>query len=185
MNDAIALLMPMEADAVLEKVNERLAVGGLSITRGDALMLMRRRLETLAELERVEFGTPSIVTVAEAVASSPCIAQENVAESLAKLQDAFYEVRDELSVRVSDVQIAQALRRCLDEWGDAADVASILPKEVLAYCDESVREQERAGSEYVISDDQGKAYVFDPSEWEYDECAPGWDGEGWADDWSD
>lgn len=185
MNNTIAMLMPMGADAVLAKVNERLAVGGLSITRGDALMLAQRRSETLAELERIEFGTPAIVAVAEAVASSPCMTQNNVADSLAKLQDAFYEARDGLSINVSDAQIALALRRCLDEWGDADDVASMHPDELLAFCDECVQEQERAGSEYVISDDEGRVYAFDPAESEYDEYAAGWDGEGWADEWND
>ena len=142
--------MPVGVDAVVSQVNERLAVGGLSITREDALMLAQRRLETLAEIERVEFGVPAIVAVAEAVADSPCIAQGNVVDSLAKLQDAFYAARDGLSVSVSDAQVAQALRCCLDEWGDAADVGSMLPGEVLAYCDECVREQEQARSEYVM-----------------------------------
>ena len=185
MNDMVSLLMPVGVDAVVSQVNERLAIGGLSITREDALMLAQRRLETLAEIERVEFGVPAIVAVAEAVADSPCIAQGNVVDSLAKLQDAFYAARDGLSVSVSDAQVAQALRRCLDEWGDVDDVGSMLPGEVLAYCDECVREQEQARSEYVIFDDEGRMYSFDPSEWGYDEYADGWDGEGWADDWSD
>lgn len=39
--------------------------------------------------------------------------------------------------------------------------------------------------EYLIVDDEGRPYAFDPAEWDYDEHADGWDGEGWADDWDD
>lgn len=39
--------------------------------------------------------------------------------------------------------------------------------------------------EYRIVDDEGRIYAFDPTEWDYDEQANGWDGERWADDCND
>ncbi len=173
-------------ETTLAEVNRRLEAGGLSITREDARALAEARAGALAEAERVEFGTPAIVGVAEAVAGSPCLSQPNVAEALAELQSAFYAVRDELSADVSDEEIAEALRGCLDAWGDAATVASMPVEEIMRFSPEYVRMSEAEDREaYTIVDDEGRSYAFDPAEWDYDEYADGWDGEGWADDWDD
>lgn len=175
-----------KADTTLDEVNRRLAIGNLSISREDARMLSKRRAEALAEVERVEFGTPAIVGIAEAVAMSPHLTQSDVARDLAKLQDAFYAIRDELPAYVPDAEIIEALRGCLDEWGDAATVASLPAEEVMKFSSEYVRATETEASEtYRIADDEGHAYVFDPADWDYDELADGWNGEGWTDDWDD
>lgn len=175
-----------QRQSLLGEVNERLAAGGLSISREDALMLARRRGEALAEAGRVEFGTPAIVAIAEAVSSSPCLSLDDIADGLAELQDAFYVIRDELPADVPDAEIADALRGCLDAWGDAAEVASLPTEEVMRFSDEYVRmaESEENGG-YRIVDDEGRAYAFDPADWGYDEQADGWDGERWADGWDD
>ncbi len=174
------------AQATLAAMNRLLAVGGLSISREDARMLAARRAEALAEAERVEFGTPAIVAIVEAVATSPCLLQSNVADTLAELQEAFYVIRSELSVDVPDAEIVEALRGCLDEWGDAAMVASMPTEEVMSFAAEYARAAQSEGLEaYRIVDDEGRAYAFDPIEWDYNERVDGWDGERWADDWDD
>lgn len=182
----LSLQSKPEADAMLSEVNGRLSVGNLSITPEDARMLSKRRAEALAEAERVEFGTPAIVSIAEAVATSPHLSRSNTAHNLAKLQDAFYAIRDELPAYVPDAEITEALRGCLDEWGDAATVASLPTEEVMHFSREYVRASETEASEaYRIADDEGHAYVFDPADWDYDELADGWSGERWTDDWDD
>jgi len=174
------------AGEMLAEVNGRLAASGLSITREDAQMLVERRAEALAEAERVEFGIPAIVEVAAAIADSPCLAQQDVAESLAELQDSFYAIRDELSVDVPDAEIADALRNCLDAWGDAAEVASMPAEEVMRFSAEYMRAAEAGdGGEYRIVDDEGRAYTFDSAEWDFDEYVDGWDGARWSDGWGD
>ena len=70
---------------MLAAVNEHLAVAGLSITREDALMLAERRVESLAETERIEFGPPAVAAIAKAIASSPFLMQDNLADTLASL----------------------------------------------------------------------------------------------------
>lgn len=173
-------------DRTLAAINERLAKSGVSLTREDALMLAARRTQSLADLERVEFGTPAVVTIAEAVAGSPRLTQSDAAETLAHLQDAFYSIREELPAEVPDEEIAEALRACLDELGDPDEVAAMPSDEVIAHSEEYMQalDAERE-EEYRIVDDEGHSYTFDPSEWDYDETAPGWDGERWADDWDD
>ena len=67
---------------MLAAVNEHLAVAGFSITREEALMLAERRVESLAETERVEFGPPAIEAIAEAGASSPFLMREDAAHEI-------------------------------------------------------------------------------------------------------
>ena len=173
-------------DSMLAAINERLSVAGLSISEEDASMLVGQRAELLAEAERVEFGTPALLAIAEAVASSPCLTPENAADTLARLQRIFYELREELPVDVPDSEIVEALRGCLDELGDTNDVSKTPTDELMAYsADYLLALDAENAAEYRIVDDAGHAYVFDSSEWDYDEMAPGWDGEGWADDWDD
>ena len=149
-------------------------------------MLAQRRMESLTTVERVEFGTPATVAIAEAIEGSPCLTQNNVAATLACLQDVFYELRDELPIDVPDAEIIEVLRGCFDELGDAAEVAAMPAEELMAYSEEYLRAQnEERWTEYRIVDDEGHAYSYDPAEWDYDETAPGWDGESWADDWDD
>lgn len=176
--------------SVLAAVNDALAAGGVTITREDALTLAELRTERLIETERVEFGTPAVVTIAEAIADSPYLSRVNTADTLAHLQGAFYALRDELPVEVPDSEIVEALRGCLDELGDAAEVAALPADEVMGFSKAYRQALEWSNDGvYRIVDDEGRAYTFgrdvNSTEWDYDEAAPGWDGERWADDWND
>ena len=112
----MAFLVPREeASAALATINGHLAVAGLSITREDVLRLAEQRAELLAEVERVEFGAPVAANIAETIAGSPFLMQDNIADSLAGLQAVFYTLRDELPVDVPDDEIVDALRACFDE----------------------------------------------------------------------
>ena len=138
MNGTTKSLIPQgRVDEMLAVVNERLAMAGLSITRDDALMLAERRAESLAEVERVEFGQPALVAIAEALASSPFLVEGSVADMLAELQDAFYALRDDSPVDVPDAEIIEALRGCFDAHeGDADEVAALPKGEVMAFSKE-------------------------------------------------
>ncbi len=184
----MAFLVPgEEAGAALATINGHLAVAGLSITREDVLRLTEQRAELLAEVERVEFGAPAAVNIAETIASSPFLMRGNIADSLAELQAAFYTLRDELPVDVPDDEIVEALRACFDEHeGDVTKIAALPKEEVMAFSEEYrlARNVEDKGA-YRIVDDEGHVYAFDPVEWNYDERAAGWDGERWSDGWND
>lgn len=171
---------------MLAAANELLATAGLSITHEDALMLAERRAESLAALERVEFGTPAVINVIDAIATSPHLAQGNVAGTIAELQDAFYAIRNDLPVDVPDSEILEALRGCFDKWGDATEVSSMSTADIMAFSGEYVQATEAAiADKYRIVDEEGREYSLDPAEWDYDEQADGWDGERWSDDWND
>ncbi|MBR2683142.1 MAG: hypothetical protein IKE22_07755 [Atopobiaceae bacterium] len=183
--EPLALRRALE-QTTLSKINERLAVSGLSITSVDAQLLAERRAASLADTERVEFGAPAAVTIAEAIATSPYLTQDDVASVLADLSDSFYMLRDELPARVPDTEIAEALRGCLDAWSGAAGATTLTTEEVMAFSQAYMQAAEAERDEaYRIVDDKGRTYVFDPAEWDYDERSDGWDGERWADDWRD
>jgi len=179
-------MLANELESTMVEVNGDLAKASVTLTYEDERMLAERRAECLAAVERVEFGTPAVVAIAQAIKSSPYLTQENAAATLAHLQDAFYELRDELPVDVPDAEIVEALHRCLDELGDASEVAAMPADELMSYSEEYARMQDlERGAACRIVDDEGRAYTFDPAEWDYDETAPGWDGERWADDGDD
>ena len=206
LGDSSATLMEgsraMSSSTTLAVVNKQLAIAGIAITQEDALMLDERRVESLAETERVEFGTPAVATIAEAIATSPFLAQSNVIDSLAELQTTFYALRDELPVDVPDAEIVEALHSCFDAYeGDTAEVATLPKEEVMAFSEEYLRlskTEERGGHRIVDEDgrvyafdsggrdvDEGYPFTFNPNEWNYDEQAAGWGGERWSDGWND
>ena len=183
--DAI-LGLPMattDEGVILAAVNAHLSAAGISVTREDAMALAELRVTSLAEVERVEFGRPAIVAIAEAIASSSLLTRKNASATLAELQAAFYALRDELPIDVPDDEIVEALSGCFAEWGDAAEVARMPTDELMAFSAayRRAKEAEDTGA-YRIVDDDGRAHSFDPAEWDYDETAPGWDGERWSDD---
>lgn len=177
-------LSTLGVDSMLTRINEQLARTGASITREETLMLLGRRALSLRETERVEFGIPAVATICEVIANRPELAQDDIAEALANLQDAFYVLRDELPAHVPDALIAEALCGWVDEWGDAGEAASAPIEDVMAFSPEYVRAGIAQEEPYRIVDDDGREYVYDPA-WDYDEYANGWDGERWADDWND
>lgn len=187
MDDTSLFLMSAgDGGSMLSSVNRSLAGAGISITREEALKLAELRNEELAELERVEFGRPAVVAIAEAVAGSPLLKQDSVFDTLSQLQGAFYAARDELSVDVPDDEIIDALATCLDELGDVFEVATMPHDEIMAFSKDYLQALEAEDTAaYRIVDDDGCAYVFDSVGWDIDEAAPGWDGEGWSDDWDD
>lgn len=187
MGIAAASLAPFGDDGMaLAAINKGLVPSGLSLSPQDMQALAERRTAALADTERIEFGIPVVLSIAGAIAHSPWLTQANVARTLAQLQDSFYALRDELPIHVPDGEIVEALQRAFDTWGDASAVAAMPPAEIMAFSPEYERATEAEASEaYRIVDDEGRAYTYDPTQWDYDEQAPGWDGERWSDDWND
>lgn len=174
-------------DSIMLGVNKGLAAGGLSVTREEAWALARQRLESLAATDRIEFGVPAVVGIAEVMATSSYLDQEELLEVLSILQEAFYELRTDLAVGVPDAEILEALRRGFDSCGGvAAEVASMPIEEIMAFSEDYRQALEYENlARYCISDEEGRTYTFDPAQWDYDEQSCGWDGERWGGDWDD
>lgn len=171
------------AESLRTIINSHLASAGITITASEAADLAIHRDLCLRDNERIEFGTPTVVTIARELALSPCLEARNAADTLTRLQEVFYRTRDELAIEVPDSEIIEAVCHCFDELGSAFDVAT-LPTEELMTFSKTYRQAQESTEEacYCLTDDTGHTYTFDPTEWDYDETAPGWNGEKWDDD---
>ena len=184
--DMTAWLVEGDRRNLLALVNEKLSTEGLSISAEDARALAEQRAELLDETERIEFGTPAVIALAEAVATSPSLSHEHLGRDLAALQGVFYRLRNELPTDVPDVEIFDALRCCFDTMGETEGIAELETDEIMRFSNDYLRALDsEAADQYCIADERGHVYTFNEREWEYDEQADGWDGERWGDDWND
>ena len=185
-NDLLFPIPLSGAESLRAAINQQLAPAEIAITHQEACRLAKCREQCLFEAERIEFGTPAVALVARELAESDALTNTNIASTLVALQDCFYQTRDELPVDVPDGEIVEALIGCFIEQGDAADVAKTSVEEIMAHSRSYRQAQKEAEqSDYRITDDEGRVYMFEPKEWEYDETAPGWNGEEWAGDWNE
>lgn len=91
-----------------------LARAGLSLDEKDLRALDQRRRTSLGSLCRVELGGGALSVIVEAFADSSYLEQDRLAEQLGAIQDAFYELRDQVPVGVADARVAAALREAFD-----------------------------------------------------------------------
>lgn len=185
-NDLLFPIPLSDAESLRAAINQQLAPADIAITRQEACQLAKQREQCLFEAERIEFSAPAAALIARGLAESDTLTNTNVASTLIALQDCFYQMRDELPVDVPDSEIIEALISCFIEQGDAADVAETSVEEIMAHSRSYRQAQKEAEqSNYRITNDEGRVYMFEPKEWEYDETAPGWNGEEWAGDWNE
>lgn len=171
------------AESIRTAINRHFASTGITITASEATDLAMHRDLCLRDNERIEFGTPAIVAIAEELALSSYLKTCDVADALTHLQDMFYRTRDELSIDVTDSEIIEAICHCFDELGSAFDAATLPTEELMTFSKTYQQAQESTEEAcYCLTDDTGHTYTFDPTEWDYDETAPGWNGEKWDDD---
>lgn len=176
-------IRPPDAELIRMAINSHLASAGITITASEATDLAMHRDLCLLDNERIEFGIPAVVAIAKELAPSPCLKARNSADTLTRLQEVFYRTRDELSVEVPDSEIIEAICHCFDELDSAFDVARLPTEELMAFS-KTYRQAQESTEEacYCLTDDTGRTYTFDPTEWDYDETTPGWNGEKWDDD---
>ena len=95
-----------------------------------------------------------------------------------------------MPIDAPDDEVLAALRRAFDTVGgdveaiDAPAIAGeLMARELRAACEMGNRDDDVADASgvYRIADDTGRVYCW-LLDWEYDEFAPGWDGERRADD---
>ena len=91
-----------------------LARARLSLDEKGLRVLDQRRRASLGSLGRVELGGGALSVIVEAFADSPYLEQDRLAEQLGAIQDAFYELRDQVPVGVADARVAAALREVFD-----------------------------------------------------------------------
>ena len=87
---------------------------GISISKEDALLLMKDRKDSLKETRRVEFGEGILPRLITTFCDSPYIYQENFVEVMGRLQDIFYEYKNEAMDELTDDELIDFMRQAFD-----------------------------------------------------------------------
>lgn len=165
-----------------------LKVNGIQLAPSHIERIATAKRDALAETDRIELRPGTVDAVVKAFADSPFLQQNTAAETLAGVVEAFYAVRDDAPTEVPDEEITYALRTAFDAVegnADALDALSIARDLALREHEASqytgkADDQSPSSNAYTITDDEGRVYRWDPADWEYDELAPGWNGEEWS-----
>lgn len=109
-------LQMQEATQVAEvlKTNSYTEKFGLTLTKQDALMLVKARGEALREQRRVEFGEGILSKLIFAFCDSDFIEPEHFAETLERLQEIFYLYKNESMDELTDDELISFMREKYD-----------------------------------------------------------------------
>ncbi|MGN0078475.1 MAG: DUF6323 family protein [Coriobacteriales bacterium] len=163
---------------------------GLGISQAELEQLAQARCEALAQSGRIEFGSPALLTIAEAFTSSPFLEREHSAEQLEALQAVFYSARADVPSSIPDDELVDGMRAAFDGCcgGDLDALAALSAQELLSLASTSCFDNDDDDPEpvldgpYSITDDEGRTYTWDPDAWHDDIYASGWHGERWDDE---
>lgn len=187
-NDISSKPIPASGLDFLDEINQELVSQGFAqLTQAEQVMLASNRLDALEETQRVEFGDGPALMFTEALASSSLISRENLADVVAALETAFYQVKDDTLDACPDTEAVEELVEALDEcdgdveracslaterlrrrwfvgespWGD--DDAACTTREVAFGSSLPAWEvvERLASVEYVLDEDCGLAAQFD------------------------
>ncbi len=116
MNGLPALLQAQALIAVQELVrcNEYTIRFGLHLSEAQANLLMEKRMETLYDTGRVEFGEGILKKLIFEFCDSPYIMQDTYIDTLLALQDAFYYFKNESLEQLSDDELISFMKRHFD-----------------------------------------------------------------------
>ena len=119
--------VPASSLDFLDEINQELASQGCAqLTQAEQDMLASSRLDALEETQRIEFGDGPALVFAEALASSPLISRGDLADAVAALETAFYQVKDDTLDACPDTEAAEGLIAALDECdGDVERACSL------------------------------------------------------------
>lgn len=165
----------LEQGSIPPQTIDALRSHGIDLSPTQVLQLETHRKEQLAEHERFEFDTWGLCVLLEDLASCEAICPNEFAGVAQSAIALFYEVRDMVDPAISDEEIAESIvgeivqhhgcTECLDSF----ELASSLSKQPSL-------------AEELAQDATESNYCWNSEDWEYDEYAPGWDGEAWEDD---
>lgn len=87
---------------------------GLTITKEDAEILVKDRKDALREQQRVEFGEGILAKLIFTFCDSPYIYQENLVDTIGRLQDIFYLYKNESLDELSDDELVEYMKKSFD-----------------------------------------------------------------------
>ncbi|MGN0167360.1 MAG: DUF6323 family protein [Acetatifactor sp.] len=118
-------------------VNEYTERFGLTLTEEDAKLLLEDRKNSLAEKQRIEFGEGILPKLIEAFCDSPYIYQENYVDTIGRLQDIFYEYKNESMDALTDEELLEKMQEAFN--GECQGSADYLEETILQELAQSIR----------------------------------------------
>lgn len=98
-------MQKQEQMAAMLAANERTEQYGLTLTEQDAERLLEERGRVLREEMRVEFGGGILPKIIDIFCDSDFIGQDSYADTLIRLQEIFYEYKNEMQDEVTDEEL--------------------------------------------------------------------------------
>ena len=114
MDNNMLLPLQQQLHAAHQEIRECNAFSGkfgLVLSEAEITDLVASRAEALRASGRIEFGGGILPKLIEAFCDSPYIEQENYADTLAELQEAFYYFKTEAMDRFSDDELIEYMVR--------------------------------------------------------------------------
>ena len=110
-------LLKLDGQNQIEKIiklNEHTAAFGLVLSTEDAKLLAAQRRDTLKEQQRVEFGEGILPKLIFTFCDSCYIDQNNYVETIGRLQEIFYQYKNETMDELSDGELLESMREAFD-----------------------------------------------------------------------
>ena len=97
------------------ELNGKIQQFGLVLNEEDIRTLMTDRKDSLKEQQRVEFGEGILAKLLISFCDSPYIDQENLVDIMGRLQEIFYEYKNESLDELSDDELIAFMREKFDK----------------------------------------------------------------------
>ena len=105
----MALLENAQIQKVME-TNQYTEKFGLALSERDAQLLAQERKNTLAEQKRVELGESILPSIIYEFCDSAYIDQDNYVDSLIRLQEIFFQYKNEMLDEISDEELLHFMK---------------------------------------------------------------------------
>ena len=136
-------------------MNERTAKFGLVLTEEDAKQLVEERKNSLVEKQRIEFGEGILPKLIDTFCDSPYIYQDNYVDTIGRLQDIFYEYKNESMDALTDDELLEKMREAFN--GECQGSTDYLEETIL----EELARNIRVGGERFLRESRRRRTVED------------------------
>ena len=163
-NNWLELLSDTNQLATVMETNQYTEQFGFTLSEQDAQLILDNRKAALRTQQRIEFGEGIVPKIIREFCDSPYIDQNTFAETIIRLQEIFYEYKNEMNDEITDDELLHLMREQYDElcFGDL----EYLESTCLAAFAQAVRAGYR---EYACTDGYGEYDKFDLQErWSYE-----------------
>lgn len=96
------------------EMNQKTEAFGLTLSQEDAKLLVERRMESLQNQQRIEFGDGILPKLIFTFCDSPYMDESNYVEVITRLQDIFYEYKNESMDELTDDELLEYMRKAFD-----------------------------------------------------------------------